>query len=71
MQHCTVYVKAGFRDCLSSLNHQYSLVDQLTDIFSRSTCPTWEDRSTADEAKYLAGALEYIGGIVLVNRQQG
>ena len=63
MQHCTVYVKAGFRDCLSSLNHQYSLVDQLTDIFSRSTCPTWEDRSTADEAKYLAGALEYIGGM--------
>jgi xylulokinase len=63
MQHCSVYVKSGFQDSLRALNHGYSLVNQLAGCFSRSTCPTWEDRSTADEAGYLANALEQMGGV--------
>jgi len=48
-QHGSVYLNSSATPRLSSLQADRALVDQLQDIFSRSTSPVWMDSSTASE----------------------
>lgn len=63
MQHCTVYVDSRFEKVISSLDPEKRLAEQIRETVSRPVSPIWEDRSTENEARYLACMLEPAGGI--------
>ncbi len=64
MQHCTVYVNRSFRQSVSCLDPDKTLIAQLMPAISRTSSPIWEDRSTQKEAEYLTNALKSEGGII-------
>jgi len=63
MQHCTVYTDGSFPERLKSLESEASLHDQLEPVFTRRTCPIWEDRSPVDEVLYLTETLKSGDGV--------
>ena len=63
MQHCTVYVDRSFRERVEALDPGQPLSPQLEPALTRKTSPIWEDRSTEDQAAYLASAVERYGTI--------
>ena len=63
MQHCTVYTSPLFAQRIADLDPVRSLHDQLAPVFSRRTCPIWEDRTPVKEIEYLAQTLQPKGSI--------
>ena len=68
-QHCSVYTDGGFGERLAALwdvakgGAQASLKTHFDGVFSRSTAPIWEDRTSEDEAAELTRALAAVGGV--------
>lgn len=56
-QHGTVYLNEKAKTKLSNLNSENSLIEQLNDVFSRSTSPIWMDSSTKKDCEALTQAL--------------
>jgi xylulokinase len=64
MQHCTVYANSSFKQTVSHLDPDKTLITQLKQTISRPSSPIWEDRSTQRQAEYLTDALSSDGGII-------
>jgi xylulokinase len=68
-QHCTVYTNGDFVDRISALRAGQKaagdtrLAQRLQGVFSRSSAPIWEDRTTESEADELTQALSSHGGV--------
>lgn len=56
-QHGSVYLGADFDAKLSKLDPGRSLVEQLSDEFSRETSPIWMDTSTGEECAEITASL--------------
>ncbi len=56
-QHGSVYLGASAPDTLASLDGELPLVEQVRDVFTRSTSPIWMDSSTADECEEITDSL--------------
>ena len=63
MQHCTVYTNPLFTRHIADLDPNRSLCDQLSTVFSRQTCPIWEDRTPVKAMEYLTQTFLPRGGI--------
>jgi len=59
-QHGSVYLNQKAPEVLSNLNANKSLVENLTNIFSRKTSPIWMDSSTRTECDEIC---ETLGGL--------
>jgi xylulokinase len=68
-QHCSVYTNRAFDGRLAALwepeaaGAGRSLREHFDGVFSRSTAPIWEDRTTETEAAELTRALDARGGV--------
>ena len=67
-QHGSVYVNARAAERLKALDPAQALVDQLRDVFSRSTSPIWMDSSTAAQCAAIEAA---VGGARALARLTG
>jgi len=67
-QHGSVYLNSAAPRVLENLDANYSLVDNLTGIFSRETAPVWMDSSTSEECEEISAAL---GGMQAVAELTG
>ncbi|KAI8895308.1 hypothetical protein BC833DRAFT_651357 [Globomyces pollinis-pini] len=67
-QHGSVYFKNGSRSILNHLNVEFSLLDQLSDIFTVSQTPIWMNSSTTKQCR----DFEYqFGGAELLCKSTG
>ncbi|NVM46267.1 MAG: carbohydrate kinase [Candidatus Lokiarchaeota archaeon] len=56
-QHGTVYLNKSFASILKKLDPDKTLVDQLTNVFTRNTNPVWMDSSTNKECEEIRNEL--------------
>ncbi len=56
-QHGTVALNSDFEKILNELNPEVNLVNQLKNVFSRSTSPVWMDSSSSKQCEEIRQAL--------------